>query len=57
MAMKSSILLVDDHEEGVDSLAEVLRMCGHSLRVASSSPAALAEAAAQMPDVLISDLG
>src|SRR6266699_3142458 len=52
-----SILLVDDHRDGADSLSEVLRIPGFNAQVAYASSAALAAAATNPPDVFISDIG
>jgi len=52
-----SILLVDDHHDGADTLDMLLRLHGFEARVVYTASAALAAAAERMPDVLISDIG
>ena len=52
-----SILVVDDHRDGADSLCEFLRASGFDPEVVYSSSSALAAAATQMPDVFIADIG
>jgi CheY-like chemotaxis protein len=51
------VLVADDNADGAESLALLLRMRGHDLRVATDGPAALREAEAGQPDVVILDLG
>jgi PAS domain S-box-containing protein len=52
------ILLVEDHPDTAEALAELLRLAGHRVTVAGGVAAALAAAAeAQELDLLISDLG
>jgi len=52
-----SILLVDDHRDGADTLDMLLRLRGYETRVVYTPSAALAAAVEKMPDVLISDIG
>lgn len=52
-----SVLVVDDHEEGAQSTAELLRLCGYAVRIATCGLAALHEVAAAMPDVVLLDIG
>ena len=54
---KLSILLVDDHHDGADSLFEILKLYGFTAIVAYGATEALDAAKSQMPDVLISDIG
>ena len=51
-----SILLVDDDDQLRDSFKKLLTMEGHRVRTAASGEAALAEADATMPDVVIMDV-
>jgi signal transduction histidine kinase/ActR/RegA family two-component response regulator len=51
------ILLVDDHHDSADSLATLLRLLGHDVRVAYDGPAAISTATAWVPDVVLLDLG
>jgi CheY-like chemotaxis protein len=52
-----SILVVDDHEDAAESAAELMTVLGHAVRVARSGEAALREAAAATPDVILLDIG
>ncbi len=51
------ILLVADHPDGAEALAEALALGGHALKVCHDGEAGLAAAKEDSPDVLISDLG
>jgi PAS domain S-box-containing protein len=51
------ILVVDDNVDAAESLAVLLRLAGHEVRVASDGPAALTAAQAGPPDVVVLDLG
>jgi PAS domain S-box-containing protein len=51
------ILVVDDNEDVADSLALVLRLGGHDVRVAHDGPAALEAAHAYRPEVVLLDIG
>jgi len=51
------ILVVDDNEDSVDSLAMLLRMLGHDVKTASDGETALAAAEDYRPDVAILDIG
>jgi PAS domain S-box-containing protein len=51
------VLVVDDHPDAADSLAMLLRLEGHQVRVARNGPAALEAAQAEVPDVVLLDLG
>lgn len=51
------ILVVDDNVDAADSLAVLLRLEGHEVRVAHDGPGALAAVQADPPDVVILDLG
>jgi two-component system, OmpR family, response regulator len=50
------VLLVADHADVAGSLAELFRLEGHEVRVAPDCPAALREAAAEVPDVVLLDI-
>jgi len=54
---KRRILVVDDNEDGARSLAMMLRLQGHEVRVANDGPAALEIARADRPDLILLDLG
>ncbi len=54
--MPSSILVVEDDAVARELLVEVLRRDGHTVRFAEDGEAALAAAAAEPPDVLVTDV-
>jgi DNA-binding response OmpR family regulator len=49
------VLVVDDNLGLAENLAELVELRGHSAVVATSAEAALAEASAHPPDVLVTD--
>ena len=51
------ILVVDDNEDGAESLALLLELAGHEVRTASSASSALEIAPAFQPEVLLLDIG
>ncbi|HEY7371357.1 MAG TPA: ATP-binding protein [Polyangia bacterium] len=51
------IVVVDDNADVADSLAAWLADCGHEVRVARTGEAALREAQAFAPDVMLIDIG
>ncbi len=51
------ILVVDDNVDAAESLAVLLRLEGHEVRVANDGPAALAAAQAAPPEMVVLDLG
>jgi CheY-like chemotaxis protein len=51
------LLVVDDNVDAAESLAVLLRLEGHEVRVARDGPAALAAAQAEPPEVVVLDLG
>jgi PAS domain S-box-containing protein len=51
------VLVVDDNRDAADSLAMLLRLKGHEVRVAYDGPAALAAVGAFGPDLVLLDLG
>src|SRR5262249_607693 len=51
------VLVVDDCRDTTDSMALLLRLWGHDVRVAHNGPEALAVAVAYGPDVVLLDLG
>lgn len=51
------LLVVDDNQDAADSLAELLRLQGHEVRVAYSGVAALEMAKTYAPDVAFMDIG
>ncbi|MCE9566061.1 MAG: response regulator [Planctomycetes bacterium] len=52
-----SVLIVEDHADTAESLAELLTLCGCDVRAVGSAPAALDAAEDQMPDVVLLDIG
>jgi CheY-like chemotaxis protein len=54
---KLRILLVEDGADTADSLAFLLRLCGHEVDAAGDGPTALRMAAFRPPDVAILDFG
>jgi CheY-like chemotaxis protein len=54
---KMRILLVDDDEDAVHSLARLLASLGHEVRAATSGKEALAVGRDFLPDVVLLDLG
>lgn len=51
-----SVLVVEDHRDGAETLALMLQMSGYRVTVAASGEAALETAALSPPDVVILDL-
>jgi CheY-like chemotaxis protein len=50
------VLVVDDSVDAADSLAELLRHYGHTVRVAHNGESALRNVAAEVPDVVFLDI-
>jgi DNA-binding response OmpR family regulator len=50
------VLIVDDHRDGADILAVLVKMWGHEARVAYAGDVALRLAATYQPDVMLLDL-
>jgi CheY-like chemotaxis protein len=57
MPARLSILIVEDHEDGAESLATLLGLHGHKTCIATSCATALAAVAECTPDVVILDIG
>ena len=51
------VLVVEDLEDGAQSTADLLTLCGHRVRVAYCGADALRAAAEEMPDVVLLDIG
>jgi signal transduction histidine kinase len=51
------VLVVDDNQDGADSLACLLRLQGHEVRTARDGPSALVAAQADAPEVVLLDIG
>ena len=50
------VLVVDDYPDNVESMALLLRLCGHEVEVALGGAAALRVAQAQQPDAVLLDI-
>jgi two-component system CheB/CheR fusion protein len=51
------VLVVDDNVDAADAMRHVLRMDGHQVRVAYDGPGAIAATAAEVPDLVLLDIG
>ncbi len=51
------VLVVEDSKDAADSLAQLVRLFGHTVDVARDGPTALAKARANPPDVIFCDIG
>ena len=56
-AARSTIFVVDDNVDAADSLTDVLRLMGHSVKTFYEGASAAAAAATDHPDVAVMDLG
>jgi len=56
-ASQRRILVVDDNVDAAESLALLLRLEGHNVRVAHDGPAALAAVESEPPDLVFLDIG
>ena len=54
--MGLKVLVVDDHEDGREVLAEMLSMCDAQVRVASSASEAFEVVQSWQPQVIVSDI-
>jgi PAS domain S-box-containing protein len=52
-----SVLVVDDNADSAETMATLLQIWGHDVRIAGDGPAALALATDQRPDVVLLDIG
>jgi CheY-like chemotaxis protein len=52
-----NVLIAEDNAEGAESLAYILEHAGHNVRVAYNGREAVAAAAIDPPDVLLTDVG
>jgi CheY-like chemotaxis protein len=57
MAVLRRILVVDDNRDSADSLAMLLKLSGHEVRVAHDGLKAVEAAATFQPDVILLDIG
>jgi PAS domain S-box-containing protein len=51
------VLVVDDNQDAAESLADLVRMLGHTVDVAYDGPTAIEKAHATPPDVVLCDIG
>jgi PAS domain S-box-containing protein len=51
------VLIVDDHADGADTLADIVRMCGHEVDVARNGAQALEKWRAFAPHCVLCDIG
>jgi len=51
------VLVVDDNVDGAESLAMILKVWGHTVRLSHDGPAALEEARRFQPEVVLMDIG
>jgi PAS domain S-box-containing protein len=51
------VLMVEDNQDAAESLAILLELLGHHVRIVPDGPAALDAARANMPDVMLIDIG
>ena len=56
-AVRRRVLIVDDSRDSVETLALLLRVSGHDVRVALDGPGALEVAASFVPEVVLLDIG
>ena len=54
---RCNVILADDNADALESLAMLLELEGHSVRVASEGPVALALMQQRTPDVMLLDIG
>ena len=51
------VLVVDDNHDSADTMAELVRLWGHDVRIAHDGPSALACAREYRPQVILLDVG
>jgi len=56
-ALTRSVLLIEDHEDGREALATLLRRLGHDVQQASTGTAGVEAATRYRPDVAVVDIG
>ena len=56
-ARKRRILVVDDNQDSAESMAMLLRMSGHEVHTAQDGTAALEQADAHKPEIVLLDIG
>jgi two-component system OmpR family response regulator len=55
--MGLSILIVEDHVDCAQSLAELLSLYGHKVQISSCATEALRDSESELPDVVLLDIG
>jgi CheY-like chemotaxis protein/anti-sigma regulatory factor (Ser/Thr protein kinase) len=56
-AARLRVLVVEDNADSADTLAEILRLWGHQVRLVLDGPSAIEAAERFEPDVIVSDIG
>ena len=56
-AMQRRILLIEDDDDARDSMAELLRLDGHDVKVASSGNDGVTSASSSAPEFVLVDIG
>ena len=56
-AERRRVLVVDDNVDSADSLADIVKMLGHSIEVAYDGPSAIEKARSNPPDIVLCDIG
>jgi CheY-like chemotaxis protein len=51
------VLVVDDNQDAAESLAEIVKLYGHTAEVACDGPTAIEKARSHPPDVVLCDIG
>jgi PAS domain S-box-containing protein len=51
------VLIVDDNQDAAETLAMVVELHGHAIRIANDGPSALAAAREHQPDIVFLDIG
>ena len=51
------VLVVDDNHDAAESLAEIMKMLGHTVEVAYDGPSAIEKARVSPPDIVLCDIG
>jgi CheY-like chemotaxis protein len=54
---RKKIVVADDNDDQVQSLALLLRLMGHTVEVASNGPEAIEQATRSQPDLMLIDIG
>lgn len=57
MSLLRRVLVVDDNRDSAETIAMLVELWGHDVRVVHDGPAALAEAPGWQPEVVLLDIG